>query len=110
MSVEESIIAALVPAVRNAVREEMAARADAAGDGYLTILAGAAYLGITGDTLQRWTREGRVATYRPGGEGRPKVRRSDLDKFMAAGKLKLVSGASPTPEEAAAAALARIRR
>lgn len=79
--------------VRDVVREEIHkalattvtrnGRADADGDGFMSIAKAAAFADIAPGTLRRWIREGRVTATRAGRDLR--VTRAELMRFLSSG-------------------------
>jgi excisionase family DNA binding protein len=49
---------------------------------WLTLREAAAYLKLHSKTLYRYARAGKLRQYRPGGTGRPRFLREDLDALL----------------------------
>jgi excisionase family DNA binding protein len=84
MSVEDLIVAKLVPAVREVVRIEMRAllaeRPSPASDGFMTVVAGAKYAGVHPSTLRAWVKCGLLPRHMAGRQLR--VRRDEIDRCL----------------------------
>lgn len=111
MSVEETIREAVREALRSelpelvrAVREAVGARA--AGGEYLTTAEAATVAKVDQDTVGEWIRAGKLPRHRAGRELR--VRRDELEAFMA-GRLIVAVVSDEDLEERAAAIVARRR-
>jgi len=50
---------------------------------WLTLREAASYLKLHPKTLYRYVRAGKLRQFRPGGTGRPRFRREDLDALLA---------------------------
>lgn len=96
---EVNIRAIVAEAVRDVVREELAAaRRETRSAEYLTFREAAAELAVSASTIKRWVRLGRLKTF---GAGRlRRVRSADVRALLAE------PAAAPTPEAEAPAARA----
>jgi excisionase family DNA binding protein len=96
MEISEELLRRIVTeAVRDAIRLELGGSTPAAGALFLSVRDAAALVGVSRATIRGWTREG-LRGYGTGGQLR--VRRDELEDFMASAK---PSRATKTPEEQA---------
>jgi excisionase family DNA binding protein len=68
--------------LRAVIRQELGKKPAAAGD-YVSVTDAAKIASVQGQTIRSWIRSGRLAGYKAGRVAR--VRRSDLEAFLAAG-------------------------
>jgi excisionase family DNA binding protein len=62
---------------------------------WITLREAAAYLKLHPKTLYRYVRAGKLRQYRPGGTGRPRFQREDLDALLKANSEEFAESKKP---------------